>query len=190
MSYRELIEALNRECEEKLQQIRQEAECDAGKFREEVLKKVCELKDRCGREQSAAVKAQREAILSRAVDTARTNRLRAEEALSGRLHGLAVRSLVTLRNEHYREVLSSLVAELPPGPWEVVKVNPEDRELARTLLPGAEVIEATPGITGGVEAEGRNGSFRVVNTFEKRLERVWPEMLPEIIKDVYRDLSA
>jgi len=28
-----------------------------------------------------------------------------------------------------------------------------------------------------------------VNTFEKRLERAWTEMLPEIIKDVYRELS-
>jgi vacuolar-type H+-ATPase subunit E/Vma4 len=39
-------------------------------------------------------------------------------------------------------------------------------------------------ITGGLETISTEGEVRVVNTFEKRLERMWEEMLPEIMKEV------
>lgn len=189
MSYRELIDALNSECDEKIRCIRQEADADAGKFREEVLKRVCELKDLYGREQSSAVRTETAAILAKARDTARTERLDAEKKLSDRLYLTAVRSLGRLRDEQYQDVLSSLIHELPPGLWEVVKVNPEDREFVRGFFPDAEIVDASSGVAGGLEVSGRNGTVRIVNTFEKRLERAWPEMLPEIMKDVYRSLS-
>jgi len=189
MSYQELIGALNRECEERVRQIRQAAESDAGKVRAEVLKKVCEIKESYGREQSSAARTQTDSILSKARDTARSNRLRAEKELSCRLYSVAVRSLRHLRDERYRDVFLSLVNELPPGLWEVVKVNPEDRDFVRGFFPDAEILDSGPGITGGLEVVGRNGSVRIVNTLEKRLERVWSEMLPEIMKDVYRELS-
>ncbi len=189
MSYRELIDALNKECEEKMRKIRQEAEAEAEKIRAEVSRKIDEMKESHGRERFSAAKARSDAILSEARDTVRANRLKAEEELSCRLYREAVRSLCDLRDGGYRDVFVALARELPPGPWEVVKVNPEDADAARRLFPDAEVL-GEPGISGGVEVMGRKGSVRVVNTFEKRLERAWTEILPEIMKDVYRVLSG
>ncbi|MCL4474840.1 MAG: V-type ATP synthase subunit E [Nitrospirae bacterium] len=188
MSYRELIDALNKECEEKVRKIWQEAEAEAEKIRAEVSKRACEMKERYGRDRSSAARTRTDAILSEAGSAARVNRLRAEKELSRRLYQVAVHSLRHLRDERYRDVCLSLAHELPPGPWKVVRVNPEDREVARGFFPGSEILNE-PGITGGLEVMGRKGSVRVVNTFEKRLERAWTEMLPEIMKDVYRELS-
>ena len=50
-------------------------------------------------------------------------------------------------------------------------------------FPDAEIL-FDKAITGGLEAISDGGEVRVVNTFEKRLERMWEEMLPEIMKEV------
>jgi V/A-type H+-transporting ATPase subunit E len=189
MGYQELIDALNEECKERVRTIRQEAEAEAAKIRAEVLKRACDMKESYGREHSSAARSRAEAILSEARETARASRLKAEMELSVRLYQVAVRALRHLRDERCGEVLSSLAHELPPGIWEAVKVNPEDREVVRVLFPDAEIL-GDPGIAGGLEVIGGKGSVRVVNTFEKRLERAWAEMLPEIMKDVYREIPG
>ncbi len=189
MSYRELIDALNRECDEKMRGIRQEAEAEADKIRAEVLRKTREMKESYGRERSFAARTRSDSILSEARDTARANRLRAEQELSGRLYQVAVRSLPHLRDERYGDVFLSLVRELPPDPWEVVKVNPADRDVVTGLFPDSEILGES-GISGGVEVIGAKGSVRIVNTFEKRLERAWTEILPEIMRDVYGLVSG
>ncbi len=35
----------------------------------------------------------------------------------------------------------------------------------------------------------KEGKIRVVNTFEKRLENAWLEILPELIKDAYGKIA-
>jgi V/A-type H+-transporting ATPase subunit E len=189
MSYRELIDALTRESDEKVRKIWQEAEVEAERVRAETGKAVGEMRERCGLDRSSAARARADAILSEARSAARAKGLRAEEDLSGRLYDLAVRSLHHLRKEQYRDIFAVLVSELPGDQWSVVKVNPGDREISREFFQDAEII-SDPGITGGLEVTGRNGKIRVVNTFEKRLQRAWPEMLPEIVKDVYREIST
>jgi V/A-type H+-transporting ATPase subunit E len=188
MSYQELIDALNKECEERARKIWQEAEAEVEKIRAEGSKRAREMKERCDRDRSSAARMRAEAILSEARDASRAIRLKAEQELSDRLYQVALRSLRHLRDERCRDVFVSLVHELPPGPWAVVKVNPDDREAAARSFPDAEILGESA-ITGGMEVVGGNGSLRVVNTFEKRLERVWTEMLPEIMKDVYREVS-
>lgn len=189
MSYQELINALNKECDGMVRKIRQEAEAEAEKIRAEVSKTAGEMKERYARDCSSAARARADAILSGAGSAARGKRLRAEEELSHRLYQAALRSLCHLRGERYRDVFAALAHELPPCPWELVKVNPEDRELARESFPDSEIFSES-GITGGLEVIAKRGGVRVVNTFEKRLERAWPEMLPEIMKDVYREISG
>ncbi len=189
MSYQELIDALRRECEEKAQKIWQDARAEAEATRAEVLRKACEMKESSGRERSSAARKRTDAILSEAGHTARVNRLKAEKELAERLYQAAAHSLNRLRDDRYGEVFLSLVHELPRGPWEVVKVNPEDGALARRLFPDAEILNE-PGITGGLEVISGKGSVRVLNTFERRLERAWAEMLPEIMKDVYREIPG
>ena len=44
-------------------------------------------------------------------------------------------------------------------------------------------------ITGGMDAAMEDGTIRVINTFEKRLELAWADLLPLLISDVYQEVS-
>jgi V/A-type H+-transporting ATPase subunit E len=182
MSYRELIGALQKECEEKARKIWQEAAGEAERARGDASKRIEEGREGRARNQSAALKVVTEDILSEALARARVTRLAAEKELSDRLYMIARNCLTHLRGDGYKDIFSALVNELPPCEWEVVKVNPQDRQLAQSLFPEDEVT-SEPAVTGGIEATGKEG-IRVVNTLEKRLERIWPEILPEMTGEV------
>lgn len=189
MGYPELIDALQKECEERIRKIWQEAEAGAEKIREETSKHAEKIRREYDRDLSAAIRARTESLISEAGSAARAVRLEADMELSARLYRSARESLHVLRNERYKEIFESLVRELPSGRWDVVKVRPDDREIAKKCFPGSEVLEDS-GISGGFEVMTGSGSVRIVNTFEKRLESAWAEMLPEMMKDIYETLGG
>ena len=80
-------------------------------------------------------------------------------------------------------MFTSFAQELPRFIWKTIRVNPGDGALAREQFPDTEIL-FDKAITGGLEAISDEGEVKVVNTFEKRLERMWEEMLPEMMKEV------
>ena len=90
--------------------------------------------------------------------------------------------IVQLREKDYPGIFSLLAAELPPIGWETLRVNPTDAEIAADLFPRARIVPDTA-ICGGMEALAEEGRIRIINTLEKRLERVWPELLPALIEE-------
>jgi len=183
MGFRELIDALRKEGDEKIRAIWQEAEAEAEKIRADTEKRIREITQHHNRMLSRAIKEQSDAILSEARTKTRTIMLQSENELSLRLYRIATGMLNILRNGRYKDVFGRLVQELPACRWGTVRVNPGDVEMAREYFPDSEIIPDSS-ITGGLEAIAEGGRIRVVNTFEKRLERCWPEMLPELIHDV------
>lgn len=188
MGYSELIDALQKECEEKIRKIWHEAETGAERIREETSKRMEKMRREYDHDLSSVVRTRTETLLSEAGSAARAVRLTAEKELSERLYRTARESLHVLRDERYKDLFESLVRELPPGDWEVVKVGTDDRKIAKSCFPGSEILEEK-GISGGFEVM-KGGNVRIVNTFEKRLERAWAEMLPEIVKDVYETIGG
>ncbi len=185
MGCRELIESLRTAGDAKITALRAKADEEAERIRTDAARRIEELRADHARTRAAEAARHTEALLSGARLEARRMDLRAERALAERIFRLARRSLRSLRNVGYRDVFASFVRELPQCDWKTVRVNPEDRDLARELLPGAGIVEE-PGISGGLEAVSEGDRVRVVNTFEKRLEHLWEEMLPEIMRDVRR----
>lgn len=188
MAYPELIEALRKECEAKARNIWEAAEAEAGRVKEETSSRLEKLTREHDRDVSSAGRTKSETILSEAGRTARALRLTAEQDLTARLYRTATAALHLLRDGRYEDTFGSLARELGPGTWETVKVRPEDGGIAKICFPDSEIVE-DGSITGGFEAVTDGGRVRVVNTFEKRLERAWAEMLPEIMKDVYKSLG-
>jgi vacuolar-type H+-ATPase subunit E/Vma4 len=188
MGCKELIESLRRARDEKIISIWNEAEGEADKVQAEISRKVEQVRADFEREKSSAVGEKVVRALSDANSTSRTRRLVAEREVSDRLFLLATASLTTLRNSGYHEVFKAMIRELPSLPWKTVRVNPDDAALAKEYFPGSEIIRDS-GITGGVDAMIESGKVRVVNTFEKRLERIWDDILPGMLKDVYEELS-
>ncbi|MCL5023381.1 MAG: V-type ATP synthase subunit E [Nitrospirae bacterium] len=189
MSYRELLEALEKECQEKIGKIRDEEEAEAERIRVGADRHLRKLEEEYELGLSSAARAGAEAVLSEAERTARAKRLTAEKELSERLYQFAVRALPCLRDEKYGDVFGVLVGELPSFCWEVVRVRAEDGDMAKAFFPGAE-IAPDDGISGGLDVIAGKGTIRVVNTFEKRLEKAWSGMLPGIMNDVYDFLGT
>lgn len=189
MGCKELIEALRREGEENSRIIRLEAEAEAARIRAHAAGKISRTREDIEKANSAAVKEQTKAILSEAGRKARMVLLSAEKELSDRLYAAAVKALPRLRERGYPEVFEALVHELPPYDWQVVRVNPTDEENARKYFPGSRIIP-DKGIIAGLDVMDNEGEVRVTNTFEKRLENAWADVLPESINDVYGGIAG
>lgn len=187
MSSRELIESLKLAGEEKVRLIKQEAEQEAKALQVATAGKVEELRKHYAEKLASTEGEEALRALAEATSRARTVRLGAEKALSERLYSIACSSLHLVRDNGYPAVFEKLVLELPPFPWKLVRVNPADVDMARKYFPGAEIIPVE-NITGGVDASSTGNTVRVINTLEKRLERAWNEILPLMVKDVYREV--
>jgi vacuolar-type H+-ATPase subunit E/Vma4 len=188
MSCKELIESLRKAADERVLLMRQEAEREAGAAKTDVARRLGQLRDDVKVKQAAARRDANAQALSAANNRAREIRLVAEKELSARLKSAAALALPALRKAGYEAAFGKMVRELPALAWHTVRVNPGDVELAGNYFPGAEIVPDR-NITGGMDASTKDGSIRIINTFEKRLERAWSDMLPLLIKDVYREVS-
>ena len=183
MGCHELIESLRASGDARIKAIRDDAEKEAERIREETARRIEALQGEHAKRHAAAAAKETEAVQAEANSAIRRIGLRAERALADRLYAAARESLRTLRNVGYVDVFHGFARELPQFTWEKVRVNPEDVALAHELFPKAEILPA-PEIIGGLEAVSEGEQVRVVNTFEKRLERLWEEILPDIMKEV------
>jgi vacuolar-type H+-ATPase subunit E/Vma4 len=188
MGYRKLIDSLRTEGAEKVRLIRRKSEEDAEGMRSDMTQKIERLEEQYSRRLSTEVSEVRGSVLAEAQTKKRQKRLLEEKALSERLYSLAQSSLDVLRDERHGEVFSALVGEFPSLPWRKIRVHADDVEIARNYFSNSDV---TPdeAITGGLDASSEDGSIRIVNTFNKRLERAWEDMLPELLSDIYNELS-
>ena len=184
MGCKELIESLRKIRDEKIVAIWNEVEAEAAVIQDGVSRKREQLRSDLEGEKAAAVNEKNERALSEAQRSSRSHRLTAEKGITERLFALAARSLGQARTEQYPAVFRELVRELPPFTWKKVQVHQADASLAREHFPGAEIVPAE-GITGGFIAAIEGERIRVDNSFEKRLERCWPELVPEMIKEIY-----
>lgn len=187
MGYMELIAALRRDGEEQLEKIRNDAEREAERVKGDASARIERLRAEYAGRLAPLEAAQARTILADAESRASSIRLAAESVLAGKLFLLACSSLHHLRDAGYEQLFADLVRELPPGEWRRVVVNPADMALAARHFPDAE-ITPDPAVVGGLEVSEEGGRISIVNTLEKREERAWPELLPDILRDIYREL--
>jgi V/A-type H+/Na+-transporting ATPase subunit E len=185
MGCEELIESLRKQADEKIREVWRKAEEEAVKIRAAASLRLETLR----LDNAAGLSSQKEIekVFLEADNSARMIRLTSENRLFVRLYSIAFSYLGLLREKGYEDMFRRYVLELPPFGWQVVQVNPNDLGLAKKFFPGAEIV-AEREITGGMEAEAEEGRIRVTNTFEKRLERIWPQMLPGLLDDIYREV--
>jgi V/A-type H+/Na+-transporting ATPase subunit E len=188
MSCKELITSLKKAADEKVLVIRHEVEQEAGAAKADVARRLEQRRDEAKKKEAAALRDANAQALSAANNRAREIRLAAEKELSARLEAAAASSLSALRKTGYETAFRKMAQELPALAWHTVRVNPEDVGLAKKYFPGAEIVP-DPKITGGMDVSMKDGSIRVINTFEKRMERAWSDMLPLLIRDVYGEGS-
>lgn len=183
MGQDELIASLRREAGERIVSLWEEARVRAGAIRKEKEDKLSRMREEMATSRQGAADEEAQTLLRQADAEIRAWKLRSEEEISTRLHHTAVNLLKSLRDDKYEETFRSLAAELPSFQWTTVRVRPTDVDLARSLFPDADII-GEERILGGLEAGNDRDRVRVVNTFGKRLERAWEELLPLLLNDV------
>ena len=189
MGYQELIDSLRTEGEKKAQAIRAETRAEADKITSETAGKIKQLREEFREKETALIMKQENDVLSAAENRARSIRLSAEESLSARLFELAGSMLHELRDARYTAVFASLVKELPPSAWIEALVNQDDASMTLVHFPGIHIIGDNR-ISGGIDVSAENSRQRIINTFEKRLERAWEEILSSLIYEIRKEASA
>lgn len=183
MSHSALIDDLRARGEQQIAAMRQQVREEIDGLRAKADHRLTEAETHCqlvadqSREtvrRKMAVTAQRQAS---AIAT------RAEQGLNSRLYALAKALLNGLPGTKRAELFTRLAEEITAGDWQTIIVHPEDTPVARQLFPQAEIVPDGE-ITGGLVASTADGGITVINTLDKRLERLWPELLPEILRDV------
>jgi len=189
MGCKELIEALRAAASERVNAVWSEASAEADIARAACAQKIDQTKEEAGRIMAAKVDLIRSQALLEMRSKERSLRLVADRKLADLLYSIAASRLRMVRNREYDAVFQALVQELPQFTWGSVKVHPDDVERARTFFSNAKIF-ATETISGGLEATSDDGLVTVVNTCEKRLERAWEGMLPEMIKEAAHGTSS
>jgi len=186
MGHRELLEKLRREGDDQAESFRRAAELEATELRAAAADRLRELEAAYDLRCRQLCEGNRRDIMAEAEHTAALTCLRAEARLAARLRQRAAAQLPALRIRLGADLLGKLAAELPEEEWREVRVHPDDVAMAAHRFPGAAVSPDST-ISGGLVAVSGDGTLEVVNTLETRLERAWPDLLPQIMDDVRRE---
>ena len=183
MGLEELINTLKKNGHKQIEDIWQQARAEADSMRQQTAETIARITKEHADQLAAACQKSVKSIVAEADIKARKKKLFAYQELEEILRAEALKQLSTLRELNYENVFAQLVEELPDGLWEKIMVNPSDVELATKFF-NKDSVKPDPAITGGLIAVNADGKIVVDNTFEKRLERKWSQILPEIIKNI------
>jgi V/A-type H+-transporting ATPase subunit E len=189
MGVSELKIALRQDGEARARAFWQQAEAAVEKRRKEIAEEVEHLRDETGRSLQAEETALRNNLLLEARTRAMGDKLHAEAAMELRLLESADRVLGEMIEDSRQELWQALSRELPEYQWMSVKVHPEDLELARRAFPSA-AIDIDEAICGGLIATNAEGTIRVNNSLSCRLMRAWPDLLPDLMKDLREQVDS
>lgn len=185
MAREQLIESLRRECGEKIMTLHEGVRLKVESIGREKQSRIESLREEHGRKKELVTREQKERIMTGlSVTERRLVMLPAENALGERLYALASAMLSRLRYpESYPLVFKALAAELPEASWAKVTVNPEDKMLAAECFPQSSILTSMS-ISGGMLVQSEDGAVEVDNTFEKRLQRSWTQLLPSLMNEI------
>jgi V/A-type H+-transporting ATPase subunit E len=178
----ELLNTLRINEQKQIDDIWQQAKAEAESIRKQVADAITDITRAHEDQLASACQKSIRSILAESEKKAGMKKLYAYQDLDRVLHLTAIRQLPLLRQTlDYKTVFELLVNELPEVDWERIAVNPADVDLAVKFF-RRDIVSPDESISGGLIAVNRDGRILVNNSFEKRLERKWPYILPEMIK--------
>jgi len=179
----ELINTLKKNEQKQIDDIWQQARTEADSLRKQIAEAIAKITEEHADQLASACRKSVRVIVAEAEMMARKKKLFAYQDLDEVLHATAINQLPKLREHGYENVFAQLAKELPDSQWEKLIVNPSDMDLAAKFF-DKNIVQPDTAITGGLIAVNAGGKIIVDNTFEKRLERQWSHILPELIKRI------
>ncbi len=178
-----MIDDLRARGEQQIAAMRHQARKEIDGLRTEAAHRLAEAEIHCRLTADQSQETVRRKMAVTAQRQASAIATRAEQELNRRLYALAKALLNGLPGTKRAELFTRLAEEITAGDWQTITVHPEDTPAASRLFPQAEIV-TDGGITGGLVTSRADGGITVINTLEKRLERLWPGLVPEIIREV------
>lgn len=189
MGHQELVADLQKKGDARKQEIWQKAQDKINVMKANASQKIAAEKKNLADEETAACEKIRTSIIMNAQREVNAVLNGAEQGLAKRLYSLAQDVVPELKDlRRYETIFTALAAELPPYSWDETVVHPDDIKMAATTFPGIQIV-VDKKIGGGFKIIGRNQTIIVDNTFEKRLERIWPMLLPQLIENIKEILA-
>ena len=188
MGQAELKAALQREAEMRAQKLWQRAETMVEARRQEVEQDAANIEAEAERLLAKSAAAARSRILSKAQQEASACRLETTEELSLRLQKQAHQMLPEIGRQGGSKLWFALHRELPKLPWETVWVCDADVALAKEAFPNAHII-VEDALAGGLAVATKEGQIKIDNSLACRLRRAWSDLLPLLVKELYRRLD-
>jgi vacuolar-type H+-ATPase subunit E/Vma4 len=179
----ELIDTLRKKEQSQIEDIWQTAKNEAESLRKQITEAIAEITRNHAEQLDSACQRSMRTIFSDANTKTRRKKLLAYKFLDQALQATALKQLSSLRKQNYDSVFAKLVGELPERQWEKIFVNPADLKMAAKFFT-ADIIEPDSSICGGLIAITAENKIIVENTFKKRLERKWFQILPAIIANI------
>ncbi|MBP1911821.1 V-type ATP synthase subunit E [Thermococcus stetteri] len=196
-----IIQEINREAEQKIQYILREAQEEAEKIKEEARRRAEDKAQWILRKAKTQAEMEKQRAIASARLEVRKKRLALQEEMIRAVLSALKERLASLPTEDYFQTLVTLTAaalrELGIGSA-VVRSNEETLKLIVERLPefkkrigeelgrGVEITVGEPISTiGGVLVESPDGSVRVDNTFEARIERLEADLRARIAKALF-----
>lgn len=183
MAQHELEAALRRQGDDRAHKIWHSSETAAGQLRNEAAQIFAEQQRSAAERRRVQNSALREAALAAARKHAQNCRLQTEDELAERLMSLAQGLLEELACAGGSKLFQSLSAEIPAYPWQRITVNPRDQSAAGSAFPEAEIV-TDPAISAGLEVQSADDEIQIINTLEKRLIHLWPQLQVELFKEI------
>lgn len=183
MGLDELINTLKKNEQQQIDDIWQAAKNEAESIRTQVAEAIAAITKNHADQLASACQKSMRAIFSETEVKTREKKLFAYQALDQALRNAALKQLTALRKQNYEKIFATLVRELPERQWEKIIINPADVELAAKFF-NVNSIRQDPAVSGGLVALTANDRIIVDNTFEKRLERKWLHILPQLIAEI------
>ena len=181
MGLEELISTLKKGEQKQIDAIWQQANAEADSLRGQTAEAIAKITVEHADQLASACRKSVRSIVAEADIKARKKKLFAYQGLDEVLRQATMKQLPELRQQNYEKVFALLARELPDCQWEKIIVNPADVDIAAKSFI-KNFVQSDSAISGGLIAVSAGGRIVVDNTFEKRLERKWDQIIPELIK--------
>ena len=183
MGLEELISTLKKGEQKQIDAIWQQVNAEADSLRGQAAEAIAKITEEHAEQLASACQKSVRSIVAEADIKARKKKLYAYQGLDDLLRQTAMKQLHKLRQLDYENVFAQLVKELPDCQWEKIIVNPADVDIAAKTF-NKNSVQSDSAISGGLVAVSADRRIVVDNTFEKRLERKWDQIIPELIKKI------
>ncbi|AFK21932.1 V-type ATP synthase subunit E [Pyrococcus sp. ST04] len=191
-----IIQEINREAEQKIKYILEEAKKEAEKIKEEARKKAESRAEWILRKAKTQAELEKQRIIANARLEVRRKKLAVQEEYITKVIEEAKRRLAEMPEDEYFETIKTLLKDAISELGEKrVRVTSNEKTLS-LIASRIEEIKAEIGdvaielgnpidTIGGVIVESEDGSIRIDNTFESRMERLENEIRAKVAKVLF-----